>query len=693
MNHRLRLSIGLTVAMLAPAVLTLAAPAATVSAVTCTVTTVLRPNNVNSGVNCLEQRLIELGYEGIGTPDSTYGTNSAHAVKHFQTQRGLYPDGIVTSVTGRQLGLRGALPPATVARATVIGDSTSAAMRWYDEANNNTLRYDVMGGSYDLLWSIESCRRLVAASCVGRTDPGTGLKWRPVSTLPLMQTTLRGFLGEALVIMAGYDDYTISNAIDPIMAEAKAQGVARVFWLNYRTSNSYSYGAYYAAHNVQLEAAKVRHPNLVVLDWNGYTRSQTSATQSAWFESDQIHMKAAGAAALANWLKGNLDNYKLQRCTAVNAQTGTPSVTDGVSTAETDPAGFLGLTPVRVLDTRSPGTGGANGRVGGGRRVLLDLSAVIPSDAEAVALSITAVDPCKSGFLTVYDCDVRPSTSNLNFVAARNTAGLAISPLGAGRTVCVYTSAPTDLIVDVTGVFSPSGAGFTPLPPTRWIDTRGNAATVNVEFGIRNPGSDTEVPLAGVGAIPADATAVWLNVTGTNATGNTYFTVYPGPCGTPSLTSNVNILRNRNAASAVLVGIGTSGSVCVRVGGASAYLVVDVAGYFSPSPAGLDYQAGPLTRLFDTRPGAAPAAGTVHQIGISNVSVLSVASVGASANGFVSLKPCGVNDTSSLINNSWNETTANATAIAPGENWAVCASASMNTDIIVDRLGTFLAPT
>ncbi|MDO9174737.1 MAG: hypothetical protein Q7V62_08015, partial [Actinomycetota bacterium] len=67
--------------------------------------------------------------------------------------------------------------------------------------------------------------------------------------------------------------------------------------------------------------------------------------------------------------------------------------------------------------------------------------------------------------------------------------------------------------------------------------------------------------------------------------------------------------------------------------------------------------------------------------------------VGASANGFVSLKPCGVNDTSSLINNSWNETTANATAIAPGENWAVCASASMNTDIIVDRLGTFLAPT
>ena len=36
-------------------------------------------------------------------------------------------------------------------------------MRWYDEANNTTTIYDIMGSSYDLLWSVESCRRLVHA--------------------------------------------------------------------------------------------------------------------------------------------------------------------------------------------------------------------------------------------------------------------------------------------------------------------------------------------------------------------------------------------------------------------------------------------------------------------------------------------------------------------------------------------------
>lgn len=693
MNHRPRLSFGLIATLLLPAVLTLAAPTGTANAVSCAVTVVIRPGNVNSSVNCLEQRLIELGYGGISGPDSTYDTSSVNAVKSFQSDRGLYPDGIVTSVTGRQLGLRGLLPAATAARATVIGDSTSAAMRWYDEANNNTIRYDVMGGSYDLLWSIESCRRLVTASCIGRTDPGTGLKWRPVSALPLMQTTLRGKLGEALVIMAGYDDYTITNAIDPIMAEAKAQGVARVFWLTYRTSNSYSYGQYYANHNVQLANAKVRHPNLVVLDWNGYTRSQSAATQNAWFAPDQIHMDPAGATALAHWLKGQIDVYNLRRCTAVNANTGTASPTSGDTTATTDPSGFTGIAPQRVLDTRSVAMGGANGRVGAGRRVQLDLSGVVPADAQAVSLSVTAVDPCRGGFLTVYDCDVRPDTSNINFVAARTTAGLAIAPLGSGTTVCIFSSAVTDLVVDVTGTFGPrTGEGFTPRTPTRWIDTRGNPALINVTPGLRAPGSDTEVQIRDIGGVPSDASAILLNLTGIAATGSTYLTVYPGVCGSPPNSSNVNLLTGRTAAAAVLIKVGTTGSVCIRVSGASAHLVVDVAGWFSPSADGLLYSAGPLTRLFDSRPASIPPAGAVHQIPISQVSLLNVASVGAVTSGFVSMKPCGASDTSSLINNWTFETTANATAIAPGAGSAVCVSATMSTDIVVDLLGTFVAP-
>ena len=178
MTNRLLAALSLVAASAVPLLPAVAAPSA--AAVGCTVTVRLSPGAISDQVACLEQRLLELGY-GIGPADTYYDPLTAVAVRDFQQHRGLYPDGIVTSVTGRQMGLRGALPTGPdVARVTVIGDSTSAAMRWYDEANNSTSTYDILGSDYDLLWSVESCRRLVQPSCVGRTDPGTGLKWKPV---------------------------------------------------------------------------------------------------------------------------------------------------------------------------------------------------------------------------------------------------------------------------------------------------------------------------------------------------------------------------------------------------------------------------------------------------------------------------------------------------------------------------------
>ena len=152
------------------------------------VTVNLSPGTSNAAVQCLEQRLIELGYTSIVGPDNSYDAASVNAVKTFQVSRGLHADGVVTSITGRQLGLRGALAPAGAARVTLIGDSTAAALRWYDEANGSTARYDVMAEKYDTLWSVESCRRLVAYSCVGRNDPTTGARFTPVSVLPLTVT-------------------------------------------------------------------------------------------------------------------------------------------------------------------------------------------------------------------------------------------------------------------------------------------------------------------------------------------------------------------------------------------------------------------------------------------------------------------------------------------------------------------------
>ena len=174
-----------------------------------------------------------------------------------------------------------------------------AAMRWsfYDDDDpdtiaNNDVR-EIISNNYDLLFSAESCRRLVATSCRGREG------YVPVSTLPLMQGDFRGQMGRALVIMAGYDDVDIDAGIDAIVDEATAQGVERIIWLTYHSSTTYklpdgtSAAALYEQHNASLVAAAARHPNLELLDWNGY-----ASPHPEWFASDRVHLSVAGAVAL-----------------------------------------------------------------------------------------------------------------------------------------------------------------------------------------------------------------------------------------------------------------------------------------------------------------------------------------------------------------------------------------------------------
>ncbi|MCB0956706.1 MAG: peptidoglycan-binding protein [Ilumatobacteraceae bacterium] len=704
MKHRLLAAI--TIAATTAIPLLPAVGVAPANAVSCTVTNVLFPpeypsytrvalyqnaTNPAAAVQCLEQRLNELGY-GIGTPDGTYDSTSSAAVRLFQLSRGLYPDGVVSPIVGRQLGLRGPLPagPSTPT-VTIIGDSTSAALRWTDEANNNSARYDIMGTTYDLKWAVESCRRLVNASCSGRTGSYISGHIVPVSVLPLMRGSMSGQLGDAVVIMAGYDDYSIASTIDPIMAEASAQGVTKVFWLNYRLTSNYNaaYQGYYTQHNAALEAAKVRWPNLVVLDWNGYTKSQSYATQQAWFYTDGIHMRPAGATALAEYLKANLDASGLAACTPGEAQAGVPDPTTG--DPATPPAaltGFTGIEPTRELDTRFVEYGGGDGMLGAGRTIEVDLSADLPADATAAVVNVTAVTPCSRGYITVFACGTRPDTSNVNYAAWRTTAGLAITPHTDG-TICVYSSDATHLIVDLVGAFVPSGALFHPMQPTRWVDTRGNPAVVTIG-GPLTAGSQIDIPVAGVGGVDADATAVWVNLTSARSPQPSVLQVYPGPCGTPPSTSTVNVPAGRAGATTALVTLGADGGICVRAYNGTPDVIVDVSGWFGGSTAGgLGYRVLAAERLLDTRPGALPAGGADVPVVVPATAVVNIASVDSVGFGFVSARPCGAAGVSSLINSAPGETMANVGAIAPGTGGAVCVNPSLAGDLLMDLAGVF----
>jgi hypothetical protein len=505
-----------------------------------------------------------------------------------------------------------------------------------------------------------------------------------------MRTTLAGRLGEAMVVMAGYDDASITNAVDQVMAEAEAQGVKRVLWLTYRTNTAYvlpgglAARTLYSSHNNELVSAATRHSSLKILDWDGFTKDQPT-----WFASDGIHLDLAGANGLATFIKNALDaEPSIGRCRAANALTGTVGNGTTPASLPTAASGFVPLVPQRVLDTRDPALGGASGMLGAGRTVSIDVSKLVPADADAAVFSVTATAGCVAGYLTVFACGAQPPTSNLNYEVGRTTAGLAITSLTDGK-ACIFASTSTDLIVDVMGAFTPGGDRFHPMTPTRWIDTRGGAVQLTQISGARAAPTQTQLAMRGQGGIPADATAVWLNLTVADPTASTVLTAYPGPCGTAPLSSNVNARPQHSTASSVLVGLGTDGSVCVLTYSGNSQIVVDVAGWFGPGTGGLGYRPRDPTRLADTRlNGGLPTTAEIP-VHVGAVSVLNVTAADSAAPGFVTVRPCGSTLISSLINTTAGEDTANVIAVGGDASGNVCARSSIKSHIVVDQVATF----
>ncbi len=542
-------------------------------------------------------------------------------------------------------------------RVSLLGDSTMMAMTEGDK--------DVVRAGYDMLWDAASCRRLVSPSCRGRYGSV------PVSLLPLIKTTHRGSLGEAMVVMAAYDDYTIPAAIDAVMAEAQAQGVARVVFLTLREQVSYtgpggiSNAATFARHNVDLRAAAAKYPSLYLADWNAH-----SAARADWFYSDGIHLTPAGSRALAQFIVAELGALAVGRCSAAN--TGEPSAAPTERAPVVGPAhSFESIQPVRVLDTREAALGGADGMLAAGRVLEVPVDATIGTDASAVMATVTAVDPCRDGFLTVYPgpcSDSPPLAAAVNFVTGRTTANLAITALGAGD-VCIFSSATTDVVVDVLGAVGPDGSRFTAITPARFVDSRGGSPIISTISGRRVGHTPTAVPIAGRGAVPADATAVMVNVTAVQPDVPGFVSLYPGPCDGTVRTSTLSTIARRDTGAATIVGLGPDGTVCAHTS-MGTDLVLDVQGWFGAT--GLRYRPQTPTRVLDTRPaGSAPGSSSIPS---SAPVLLNVVADRPPRPGFLRAAACGAATDTAILNFVPGEITGNVVAVQPGGAPPPCAS-------------------
>jgi len=233
---------------------------------------------------------------------------------------------------------------------------------------------------------------------------------------------------------------------------------------------------------------------------------------------------------------------------------------------------FVALSPPnRTLDTRVPASIG-----------IRPAGSITPIGGQGVAtvFNVTAVAPQADGHLTVYPCGTAPpNTSNVNFVAGQSIPNLVVVKSDGGG-VCVFTSAATHLIVDVSGYF-PASSTFHSLAPQRLIDSRPTGQTVDAQFqalGLRAAGTTTQLQITGRGGVPTYATSVALNVTVTGAQDGGYVTVYP--CGSPlPNASNLNFSAGQTIPNLVISKIGTGGKVCLFTS-ATTDIIADVNGYF-----------------------------------------------------------------------------------------------------------------
>ncbi len=285
------------------------------------------------------------------------------------------------------------------------------------------------------------------------------------------------------------------------------------------------------------------------------------------------------------------------------------------------PDRFASIEPERVYDTRVPGfTPLAAFRV---REVVIPAT-TIAADATAAVINLTTTNSTRGGYMTAFPCgQPAPPSSNLNWIAGEDRAVGAIVGLGLGRTLCLMSEVPTNVIVDVTGYYAPApafspSASLQPDSGRRVVDTR------NAIGGPRAPFAAGEIrsfdPVAGL-ANADDASAVMLNFISTNSAASGYLTVFPCGAAVPYVSS-LNFTARQDATNLATVKIGDGRKVCV-LASAPTDVIVDVFGVMN-APAGSPFER--LTFDKPTWPDFDPAA-TDYVIecgagaGVSNVTI------------------------------------------------------------------------
>lgn len=196
--------------------------------------------------------------------------------------------------------------PQRGGRVLFVSDSALAGIRWTG----------ALGGlvGADFRADLESCRRLIGASCRGREG------YAPSTAVTAIRNAPGRF--DTLVMGAGYNDFagTFPLGVQAVVTAARERGISRIVWVTYREPVTYrspagaSNAATFVTNNATLRSmlATGLYPEIELADWNAYT-----ASLPQWFTSDGVHLRPEGAVGAAGFVSNTLAHLERRPCPAI----------------------------------------------------------------------------------------------------------------------------------------------------------------------------------------------------------------------------------------------------------------------------------------------------------------------------------------------------------------------------------------
>jgi len=281
-------------------------------------------------------------------------------------------------------------------RVSVISDSILTAVTWSNEPAQAVLR-----SGLDMQIDAGVCRRLNGESCEFEGS-------RVPTTLSVINSW-SSQLGSIVVIVDGYNDIpgNFAGDVELTLNTRRAHSVQHVLWVNLHEVRPE-----YAAKNTVLRAATRGHPELRLLDWNGF-----SSAHQDWYQTDSIHLMPAGGVAIATWIRQAVADSLSPSSASPPASPPARPATLAVPTHQR----MLGRVGVRFDRKLRAGTGSAplrwRTRTASLRRASLHLSAGgeltgTPSHAGTFALPLEVSDATGATAHVTVSLTVRPTAAH-----------------------------------------------------------------------------------------------------------------------------------------------------------------------------------------------------------------------------------------------------------------------------------------